>query len=272
MCAEAGACYPGNACGAGNVQVGDRRGGQGRENVVSSIRLLILAHNEVVMRTRTLTWALAAILGLCVGPTSARASITLKATDSAASLSFAGTGSGATFGINNGFTITGTSGSSSSLLLPGTLGGTYSYTSITSSNLGLTQTANLTPTSGGLLTINDGHGGSFTASTTVMTGSKISTTGLGAYVLSGTLDLTLSNVKYTYSGNYSGNAGLKQLANGSTLDLSFTTLENKSLTQLSAKATDPPLVSPEPSSLAVAGIGALGMLGYGLRRRMARGA
>jgi hypothetical protein len=220
------------------------------------------------MRTRTLASALAAILGLYVGPI-AQASITLNAKDLAANLSFTGTGSGATFGISNGFTtttITSTNGFSSPLLLPATLGGTYSYTSISTSLL--TQKATLTPTSGGLLTISDGKGHSFTASTTVLTGSTISTTGaLGHYVLSGALDLKLTNVSYTGT-----NAGLKQLANGSTLDLSFTALENKSLTQLSAKATDPPLASPEPSSLAVAGIGALGMLGYGLRRRMARGA
>ncbi len=218
------------------------------------------------MRTRTLASALAAILGLYVGPI-AHASITLNAKDLAANLSFTGTGSGATFGISNGFTtsaITSTNGLSSSLLLPGTLGGTYSYTSITSSLL--TQKATLTPTSGGLLTISDGKGHSFTASTTVLTGSTISTTwALGVYLLSGALDLKLTNVSYTGT-----NAGLKQLASGSTLDLSFGAIENKSLTQLSAKATDPPLASPEPSSLAVAGIGALGMLGYGLRRRMVR--
>ena len=135
------------------------------------------------MRTRTLASALAAILGLYVGPI-AQASITLNAKDPAANLSFTGTGSGATFGISNGFTTTSTNGLSSSLLLPGTLGGTYSYTSISTSLL--TQKATLTPTSGGLLTISDGKGHSFTASTTVLTGSTISTTGaLGHYVLSG---------------------------------------------------------------------------------------
>jgi hypothetical protein len=234
------------------------------------------------MRTATPALALAAILGVCFGP-SARADLTLAMSNAtSSSVEFIGSGTGATFQFNNnssgqGFKVTSSSsgtGSNTAVGLSGTLGGTYSYTTASIVTNGSTQTA-LVTTNNGSLTISDGTN----LLTGTVTGVNVSTTGvLGVVDMSGAINLT--NV--SYSGT---NADLLKLmneakGNGGVVTISFQFLPAKTLTQLAASGSDKKTsysgsiattVAPEPSSLAITGIAALGMIGFGLRRRNAPG-
>lgn len=117
-----------------------------------------------------------------------------------------------------------------------------------------------------------GDTGTVTTTTYYASTSSLATTGLGANVISAT----------SSPGNTSGN-----LANPAT---TYTLSQTVVLTGFTIGAGPPPGTNaptfggtssivgpalaavPEPSSLAIAGIGALGMIGFGLRRRKAMGA
>jgi len=77
----------------------------------------------------------------------------------------------------------------------------------------------------------------------------------------------------TYTWSPSSNSGSLLFTNSSTfsigqaLDITLAAGDSVTLTiNTTVKAV------PEPSSMAIAGLGALGMIGYGLRRRKALGA
>ena len=233
------------------------------------------------MRLATLTLTLAVMLGPCLGR-SARADLTLDVASAAgANIDFTGSGSGATFVFNNnhlgqGFQVTESSngaGSGTAVGLFGTLGGTYSYTSITT--IGSVQTASVTTTDGSL-TITDASHVSLTGNVAGLTVETFGT--LGTVDVSGTINLT--NV--SYSGT---NADLTQLKNeaaagGGVLTISFQFLPTKSLTQLAGHGAEnttsysasiaTTAAVPEPSSLAIGALGALGLICYGLGRSKSR--
>jgi hypothetical protein len=219
----------------------------------------------------------AALLGLGY-VSDARAELLLDlASVAGANVEFLGSGTGASFEFNNnglgqGFQITLSSGFGDSVGLYGTLGGTYSYTTASIVTLGPLQTAPLI-TSGGLLTIVDAAS---TALTGTIAGVDVSTVGTGGLVnVNGAINLT----GVSYAGT---NLDLIQLRDESVykgvLAISFQFIPGKSLTDLAAHcAVNETSYSgsiytavPEPSSLALAGLGALGMFGYGLRRRMSQ--
>jgi hypothetical protein len=229
---------------------------------------------------RTLALALAAVLGFCFGP-EARASLILDISSVPGSnVKFTGSGTGASFTFNNngsghGFTVTSSSGAGDSVGLFGTLGGTYSYTkaSITTISTGppLVQMAPVL-TSGGLLTITDASLHSLSGT---IVGLNLTTTGsTGGVNANGSINLT--GVSYTGT-----NTDLTQLKNeastgGGVVTLSFQFTSSKSLTDFTANhAVNKTSYSgsiasvPEPSSLALGCMGALGVIGCVLRRRKA---
>jgi hypothetical protein len=230
------------------------------------------------MKTRTLTFALAIVLGLSFGPI-ARADIELDFSNSTNSnIEFVGNGSGASFVFNNsspgqGFQISNSSGVGDAVGLSGAFGGTYSYTTagITSDGSGL-ETAAVT-SSNGTLSITDANGVSLTGA---VAGVDLSTIGTAGIInLNGVINLT----SVSYSGT---NADLLQLAsdanrNGGIVSISFQFAQNMSLTDLAANGVDVSTsysgsimtIGAEPSSLAIVGIGALGMIGFGFLRRKA---
>ncbi len=229
---------------------------------------------EVVMRSAT--FALAVLFGVFAGA-SARADLALTFSDIPQELmEFQGTGSGANFSFNangsgQGFSITSSTGVGDSVGLYGSIGGTFSYTTPSS---GSTASA----TGSGTLTIIDGNGVKLTG-TVVM--EDVSTFGtFGGTNINGQVNLT----GVSYSGS---NQDLTQLKNeadtggGAVLTISFQFTTPESLKQLantksistsysgSIATTAGGDVSgvPEPSGLAIAGIGALGLIGYSLRRK-----
>jgi hypothetical protein len=235
------------------------------------------------MRARSLTLILAIVFGLGLG-SSGQASIDLDISSAiGATVEFKGTGTGATFVFNNnrsgqGFEVTMSSsggGPNSAVGLFGTLGGTYSYTKASIVSFGKAQEAPVIST-GGKLTITDASMHSLTGT---ISGVDVTTLGTGGSVdLNGIINLT--NV--SYSGT---NHDLKQLkaeaaVNGGVVAISFQFIPGKSLTQLAAnKADNKTSYSgsiatvfngasvPEPSSLVIAGLGALGFIAYGWRKR-----
>jgi hypothetical protein len=241
---------------------------------------LILAHERLAMKTRTLAFALAAVLGLTMSHR-ARADIELDFSNTTNSnIEFVGTGSGASFSFNNnslgqGFQVTGSSndgaGSTTADGFYGTLGGTYSYTTagITTDGSGLQTAAVSTPN--GTLSITDSDGVSLTGT---VAGVDVSTIGTAGIInLNGVINLTA----VSYSGT---NADLQQLAteataSGGIVSISFQFAPGMSLTDLAASGVDVntsysgsiETVGAEPSSFAIVAVGALGMIGYGLRRR-----
>ncbi len=240
-----------------------------------------MRHLCAIARTKSLTWALAALLGLCFGP-DARAGLTLDiSSDVGANVEFKGSGTGTTFEFNNngsgqGFDITSSNGVGDSVGLHGTIGGTFSYTKASIVTLGPLQMAPVS-TSGGLLTITDGALHSLTAT---ITGVDIDTVGTGGTVdVSGAINL--SNVVYTGT-----NADLVEVRNdanfsGGVVSITFQFLPAESLTQLTANHSDQKTSFsgtimtasvPEPSSLLLGCTAALGLIGCGLRRRRASGA
>jgi len=229
--------------------------------------------------------ALAVILGLCFG-SSARADLRLDISNVAnANVEFQGFGTSASFTFNNntsgqGFDVTQSSngtGPNTAVGLFGTLGGTYSYTKASIVTTGPVQTASVT-TSNGSLTITDANNVSLTGN---VTGVNVSTVGtLGTVDMSGTINLT--NVSYLGTNQDLVQLKNEAAASGGVVTISFQFLPAQSLTQLTSNGlekttsysgsiattaiTTSSLV-PEPSSLAIAGIGALGMIGFALRRR-----
>lgn len=237
------------------------------------------------MKMRLLSLGVAAVLGLALSP-GARADISLNlANTSNSNVVFTPTGTSSNPSANfsfvpatpggYSFSITNSSGVGDSVNDLGTLSGTYSYSGVTTS--GNTQTANVSGT--GVLDINDGSGHDFTGN---VQGITIQTQGTGGTVnASGTINL--SSVSYlgaqkdllTLLGNSQYNGGI--------VTLTFSFVPAKTLTQLGTTAGAPTggykssfqgtvfaASTPEPSSMVLAGLGAVGLIGYGIRRRKAR--
>lgn len=240
------------------------------------------------MRTGTLALTLAASAGLCFCA-GVRADITLNIASAAGSdIAFTGYGSGASFAFNNngsgqGFEVTGSSsgsGPSTAVGLYGTIGGTYSYTTTGISPDGGGGQYTTVTSSGGTLTITDANGVTLTGSVSAV---DLDTNGTdGSLDVSGSINLT----NLSYSGS---NQDLVQLlsdasANGGTVLIGFSFNQPTSLTQLAAAGASNTTsyngmisasssgvsalgVAPEPSSVAIAGLGSLGLIAYALRRR-----
>ncbi len=250
-------------------------------DVTPERHILLMRSLCAIAKARSLTWALAALLGLCFGP-DARADLNLDISSLVgASVEFKGSGTGSTFtfdnnGSGNGFGITSSTGVGDSVGLLGSISGTFSYTKASIVTLGPLQMAPAS-TSGGLLTITDSSLHSLTAT---ITGVDVDTVGTGGSVnVDGAINL--SNVVYTGT-----NADLVELRNevnssGGVASISFQFLPAESLTQLTANHSDHKtsysgtIITtsvPEPSSLVLGCTAALGLFGYGLRRRRAPGA
>jgi MYXO-CTERM domain-containing protein len=249
------------------------------------------------MRIRTTALTLAIALGLCFG-SNARADLPIDVANlSNTEILFAGTGhglsagtnitftntsSGGIFGSNIGFQVTNPGDSS----LVGSIGGTYSYLASNISSgtvLGQTvQTVNVTGT--GTLTINDDGGNTLFGKslTGTINGFNLSST-IGA---AGSLntDATVNLTNLSYSGSNADLRALVSEANhsGGIVTISFQFTSSTTLSSLTGSGNGTHTSysgsitaassTPEPSSMAIAGLGALGMFGYGLRRRKASGA
>jgi hypothetical protein len=226
---------------------------------------------------RSLSWALAALLGVGFGA-EARAELVLAlSSDVGADVEFKGFGTSATFVFNNNlsgssFHITSSSGAGDSVGLHGSIGGSYSYQTAMISTLGPVQTAPVA-TVGGILTIVDAGLHQLTGT---ITGVDLDTVGTGGTVnVNGAINL--SNVIYTGT-----NADLLTLRNeadyaGGVLALTFQFIPAQSLTKLAVNHADNStsfsgtLMTqsvPEPSGLVLGCTGALALLGYSWRRKL----
>ncbi len=222
------------------------------------------------------TFALAILFVFCLGPNT-RADISVNFSNAAkASMGFKGTGSGATFqfssnGKGQGFQITAVNGITGTLPTYGTIGGTFSYTTSSIVTKGSQQTATVTSKNGSL-SISDGNGYSLTATLAM---ASVSTNGTaGSLNLNSAVNLT--NV--SYSGTNKALLELEsQIASegGAVVTISF--LTGMTLKQLAASGAvntnsylGSMLVAPEPSTMALAALGTMGLIGYSLRRRKAR--
>jgi hypothetical protein len=145
----------------------------------------------------SLRWFALAV-ALCAGPSARAASITLDiAAVPNGNIDFAGAGAGngASFSFTNDFTITETTGNHSSVGFLGTIGGTFTYTTVTPTvtPAGVLDTAVATA-SNGSLSISDGT----TSLTGTVSSMNISTLGAGGTInYSGSIDL--SGISYTGS-------------------------------------------------------------------------
>ncbi len=235
------------------------------------------------MRTRTLALALAATLGLCLG-SNARADLPIDVSNlGGTEIVFTGTSSPAGADINFttttvnggqwGFGVTSNSPTDANLI--GAIGGTFSYlTSAISTPVPGFETVNVTGT--GTLTINDDLGLGTNLTGTINGFNLSDTVGSGG-ALNESATVNLSNV--SYSGT---NADLLALAAQSTkyggvVTVTFQFTTTTSLTDLTSGTHETSwsgsiTSTPEPSTMALAGLGALGLIGYGLRRRKAMGA
>jgi len=226
------------------------------------------------MRTKILTLALAAAFGLQFS-TVAQADITLDVANvPSTSITFHGTGGGGTFSFStvagNGFSVTNGSGSQFTGSSIGNLG------SLTGPAFNFNSTTGIV-TGSETLTINDGAGHNLTGT---VTGVNIAVIGTGG-TLNTTATVNLSGV--TYTGTSADLVALRNdvNANGGVVAMTFQFVPAVSLTALGAAGAtnstswsgtiESTTAVPEPSSLAIAGLGALGMIGYGIRRRKALG-
>jgi hypothetical protein len=227
---------------------------------------------------RSLSWALAALLG--VGYVSeARAELVLAlSSDVGANVEFTGSGTSATFVFNNnlsgtGFHITSSSGVGDSVGLHGTIGGSFTYQNLQITTLGISQMAPVA-TVGGVLTITDA---SLQALTGTITGVDIGTMGtLGGVNVNG--DINLSNV--TYAGTNADLLTLRDEADygSGVLAITFQFTPAQSLTQLVTNLADNATSysgslmtqsAPEPSGLLLGCTGILALVGYAWRRKRA---
>jgi len=185
-----------------------------------------------------------------------------------ASIQFIPTGSGNNFQINN---ESGTDSTNSALSLYGNVQGTFHYTGSGSSAL-------LTTDAGATLSITDASNNVLTGQ---LTGVSIAVSNNGGF-LNPTEILNLTGV--TYSGTNADLVTLATLGGGNgaaSVGFSFFGAQNITLADLNngthttsfqgELGTGAEFITsvPEPSTLAIAGLGALGMIGYGLRRRKA---
>jgi hypothetical protein len=228
---------------------------------------------------RTITLALATMLGLLVG-TSARANLTLDiANNAGGNIAFTGTTTpaGAQFVFNAGtnghaFNITGSTGTGSAVGLNGDISGTYSYHTSGIVVNGSTQTA---PVSGtGTFSIIDASSHTLTATVSFV---NISTF-MSAGVLNGSEVVNLSGFSYTGT-----NADLVQLknvgaANNGIATVTFQFVPAQSLTTLtsgthstsySGNVATTAVPEPAPIALACCGLPVLGLLWARRRRQQA---
>ncbi len=242
------------------------------------------------MKARFATLALAGMLGLFLAP-AGRADITLNFSSVPhATINVAGSGSGASITFTNassgpysgyGFAVGSGSGSNytgSSVGDAGTMGGTYSYSASGITIVSSTEQTAVLTTSGGTFSISDGT----TSLTGAVQGVNIETnSSIAGINLSASINLT----GVSYSGSDPDLTALATLAaaSGGSLVISFQDTTNENLTQMAASGallntsysgsvSATAVAVPEPSTMAIAGLGALGMIGYGLRRRKALGA
>ena len=184
-------------------------------------------------------------------------------------------GASDTFQFNNAgsgyqWHITTESGGSSAVNLNGAFtGGPFHYGAITSTGSGLTLVQNATVTSPlATMIINDGTG-NLSASVNLRDVETFGSAGAGGG-MNANLVVNLSGV--TYSGSNPDLLFLKA-AQSATLDLSFQFSPGQTLTQLST-GTGPYVTSfsgslivvPEPSTLALAALGGLGLVLLNQRR------
>ncbi len=230
------------------------------------------------MRISTLALVLATAVGLCLG-SNARASLPLNfgdingsqilftpvASPAGANITFTpGSGTG-----GYGFQVSNTGDAS----LVGAIGGTFNYLTSAIVTTGGLQTVGVTGL--GSLTINDNGGSGGSNLTATIHGFDASFTFGSAGELNYNDRLNLSNL--SYSGT---NADLLALVAGAAngiMTISFQFTSTESLTSLAANGGTTSYSGsintvPEPSSMAIAALGALGLIGYGLRRRKALGA
>jgi len=229
------------------------------------------------MKTNSIVIAVAALMAI-IAVGSARADIELDfSAPVGATVHVKGSGSSATINFNTinvgglptDIQITNVIGGvGTSAGFYGVLSGTYSYSAVTT--VGPTQTAVLS-TVGGHLLIRDSSNVGLNAT---VAGVDISTTGTGTTMnVSGTINLSA----VSYAGTDADLIQLKNEAaiNGGVLVVTFQWRTSTSLTDMEKRTFDKTnsfsgLVAtsvPEPSALAIAGLGALGMVGCGLRRR-----
>jgi hypothetical protein len=147
--------------------------------------------------------------------------------------------------------------------------------------------SSLTTSSGQEITVNDNTPGGFTLGSTVPTGWPYSSTatvgtlndlaagGAGpTHLIIGPPDASnaYSNANGSIAGNSSHNPFLNQSATftiGGAGILASTAITAVTFSFGTTSGTDVTgVLVPEPSALAIAGLGALGFIGYGLRRRL----
>jgi len=235
------------------------------------------------MKARLAIFALAAACGMCLANTAhAATGISFDiANVVGAKILFTGTGSGPGQGADitfpNGvggydFQITnvanGTAGTPA-LGLSGNMGQPYQIVCSEIVTTGANQDATLHGNNP--FTINDGAGNLLTGD---FAGGTIRSTGTGGVI---NVDGTLNLSTVTYAGANTDLIAFRDQVNSSggigVLTFQFTSAFN--LTSLCAAGTTRSTsysgslsaVTPEPSSMAIAGLGALGLIGYGIRRR-----
>jgi PEP-CTERM motif len=173
------------------------------------------------------------------------------------------TATSATIGSGNLFETTGSqSGLFAGVVADGSSTGTAMGTQSFGGASGLTFTLN---PGGGIaanttLSFSSGVFGTFTSTMSQETSSTGSPT---------------AAVSYTFEGNWTGGSVLAAgfaSPTAASLVISFTQAANGAISDSASFSVPPTLLTPEPSTIALAGVGALGFIGYGLRRRKASGA
>jgi hypothetical protein len=174
-----------------------------------------------------------------------------------------GTATSATIGMGNLFqTTTGQSG-----LFAGNTGdGSASGTPMLQQSFG--------GASGLTITLNPG--GAIAANTTL----SFTSTVFGTFTSTMSQETSVTGppnaaVSYTFEGMWAGGTVLAAgfaSPTPASLTISFTQTNGGAVSDSASFSVPPVSTVPEPSSMAIAGLGGLGLIGYGLRRRKAVGA